>query len=59
MRSAGKMNERQGEDHDQERTHSLEPTSQNYGVVVPLSELDQLSDARIGRRSWIHEEGAD
>src|SRR6516225_307672 len=59
MRGSGQMNERQGEDHDQERAHPLEPAPQNDGAVVAVSELGQLSDAGIDRRSWIDEERAD
>jgi hypothetical protein len=59
MRGASQVNERQGKDHEQQRSHPLKPAPQNDGVVVLVRELGQLSDAGIGGRSWVDEDEFD
>ena len=47
------VNERQGEEHDEQRAHPLKPTAQDDAVVVPDDKIAQLRSRIIGRRSRV------
>jgi hypothetical protein len=52
-------NERQGEEHDEQRAHPLKPTAPDDAVVVPDGKIAQLRSRVIGRRRRVDDKRCD
>ena len=53
------MNECDNKEHDEERPHPLEPSSQDDAIVVLNGEVSQLGNCRVSRRSGIDDKRSD
>src|SRR6516165_2889964 len=59
QRRSGEVNQREGKKHDQDWTDRLQPCSPEGVCKVLLTELDQLSAARVWWRAIVNREGDD